>query len=375
MNFQGQHRKEVQPADPVDGASADAARTGGEPGKKRGKGLRSRYAWIGTAASIVLVAVSLGVLWKLVQSVTWSEVKGALAAATAEQLGLALLFVGISYLFLTGYDALALRQLKIKVPYRITALASFTSYAVSFTLGFPLLTAGTIRYWIYARQGLSASKIAALTVIAGFTFWLGMGVVLGLSLIIEAGQLAGLAFTSIELNKGVGFAALALVLGYLVWVSAKRRSVTVKHWRLELPGASVSIGQMLVGIGDVCAAAATLYVLLPQETNLGFTTFLAIYVLGAMLGIASNAPGGIGVFEATVLLALSHLPRDEVLTSLLLFRGCYYVVPFVTALAMLGLYEIVKRAGGAQDASREAGPPEGTAGPSGKSWPDEPGPR
>ncbi|WP_213785635.1 lysylphosphatidylglycerol synthase domain-containing protein, partial [Klebsiella aerogenes] len=78
-----------------------------------------------------------------------------------------------------------------------------------------------------------------------------------------------------------------------------------------------------------------LYVLLPQETTLGFTTFLAIYVLAAMLGIASNAPGGIGVFEATVLLALSSLPRNEVLTSLLLFRGCYYVVPFVTALAML----------------------------------------
>ena len=88
----------------------------------------------------MLFAVSLGVLWKLVQSVSWAEVRSAIAAATAEQLGLAFLFVGVSYLFLTGYDALALRQLKIKVPYRITALASFTSYAVSFTLGFPLLT-------------------------------------------------------------------------------------------------------------------------------------------------------------------------------------------------------------------------------------------
>lgn len=363
MNFQGQHRDDVASAEPVEEAA--------EPQASEKRVRRSRYAWIGTAASLILSAVSLGVLWKLVQSVSWDEVRGALAAASARQLGLAFLFVGVSYVFLTGYDALALRQLRIKVPYRITALASFTSYAVSFTLGFPLLTAGTIRYWIYARQGLTASKIAALTVIAGFTFWLGMGVVLGLSLIIEAGQLAGLAFTSIELNQGVGFAALLAVLGYLAWVSAKRRSVTVKHWRLELPGASVSIGQMIVGIGDVCAAAAVLYVLLPQETGIGFTTFLAIYVLAAMLGIASNAPGGIGVFEATVLLALSSLPRNEVLTSLLLFRGCYYVVPFVTALAMLGLYEIVKRAGGARDEGRVAAPPEGKAGPSGKSWPDQ----
>ncbi|WP_204350100.1 hypothetical protein, partial [Serratia marcescens] len=68
------------------------------------------------------------------------------------------------------------------------------------------------------------------------------------------------------------------VVGYLGWVSLKRRSVKIKHWRLELPGASVSFGQMLVGIGDVCAAAAVLYVLLPSGLTIGFTTFLAIYV-------------------------------------------------------------------------------------------------
>ena len=344
MNVHDQHRgtRDQAERDPTGTTLPGATEPADAAARKRG---RSRYAWLGTAASIILFAVSLGVLWKLVQTVTWADLRKAFVEAGSEQLGLAFLFVFVSYLFLTGYDALALRQLRVKVPYRITALASFTSYAVSFTLGFPLLTAGTIRYWIYARQGLSAAKIAALTVIAGFTFWLGMGVVLGLSLIIEASQLAGLAFTSIRINQGVGLFALALVLGYLGWVSAKRRHVTIRQWRLELPGASVSLGQMVVGIGDVCAAAAVLYVLMPAGLSIGFTTFLAIYVLAAMLGIASNAPGGIGVFEATILLALSSLPREQVLGSLLLFRICYYVVPFVTALAMLGAYEIVKRAG------------------------------
>ena len=357
MSFSGQQGKAVD-AKAMDVKAMDvkaltapeareAERTDDRAGTAAGETRRSparRYAWLGTAASIVLFGVSLGVLWRLVQTVTWAELHAAFTSATGSQLALAFGLVAVSYLFLTGYDALALRQLRIKVPYRITALASFTSYAVSFTLGFPLLTAGTIRYWIYSRQGLSAAKIAALTVIAGFTFWLGMGVVLGLSLIIEAGQLASLTFTSIRLNQGIGFAALLLVVGYLGWVSLKRRSVTVRHWRLELPGASVSIGQMVVGIGDVCAAAAVLYVLLPPGLTIGFTTFLAIYVLAAMLGIASNAPGGLGVFEATILLALAKLPRDQVLGSLLLFRLCYYLAPFVLALAMLGAYEIVKRA-------------------------------
>ncbi len=304
---------------------------------------RSRYAWLGTAASVVLLIAAIVVLWQLSEEITWDKLSSALTGVSSYQLGVAFFFVFISYLFLTGYDALALKQLKLKVPYRITALASFTSYAVSFTLGFPLLTAGTIRYWIYSGRGLSASKIAALTVIAGFTFWLGMGVVLGLSLIVEASQLAGLAFTSIRVNQFVGVAALFAVLGYLAWVSVKRRYITVKQWQLELPGATVSFSQMLVGIGDVCAAAAVLYVLMPADMQLGFSTFVAIYVLAAMLGIASNVPGGAGVFEATIMLALSYLPRGEVLGSLLLFRVCYYLVPFALALAMLGIYEVMRR--------------------------------
>jgi len=123
----------------------------------------------------------------------------------------------------------------------------------------------------------------------------------------------------------------------------KRRYIKVRHWQLELPGATVSFSQMVVGIGDVCAAAAVLYMLMPEGLNLPFTTFLAIYVLAAMLGIASNAPGGIGVFEATILLALSYLPRESVLGSLLLFRVCYYLVPFALALVMLGIYEGMQR--------------------------------
>lgn len=338
MNFAGQPKK-LSSAEPIDSTDAeiDAA-----PLKPK-RSFQGRYAWIGTVASIVIFAVSIGVLWKLAETVTWAEFRAAFTAATPGQIGLAFGFVGISYLFLTCYDALALRQLRISLPYRTTALASFTSYAVSFTLGFPLLTAGTIRYWIYSNKGLSGAKIAALTVIAGFTFWLGMGVVLGLSLIVEAGQLAALTFTSIRINQGVGLTALIIVVAYLAWVSLKRRSVKVKGWRLELPGASVSVSQMIVGIGDVCAAAATLYVLLPAGLTFGFSTFVAIYVLAAMLGIASNAPGGLGVFEATILLALSSLPRDQVLGSLLLFRLCYYLVPFVVALAMLGAYEVLRR--------------------------------
>jgi uncharacterized membrane protein YbhN (UPF0104 family) len=209
-------------------------------------------------------------------------------------------------------------------------------------LGFPLLTGGTVRYRIYGSRGISAGKVASLTVVAGLTFWLGMGAVLGWNLIAQADQLAPLARTSPGIVRAVGGAAAALVLGYLLWVSLARRSVTVQGWRLELPGIKLSLGQMLIGAADVCLAAAVLYVLLPANA-IGFGSFLAIYVMAVMLGIASHAPGGLGVFEATVLLALSHLPREPVLGALLLFRVCYYLAPFMVALGCLGGFEILHR--------------------------------
>ena len=327
-----------------DPAGQDPGGDPAAPAEERRARHRRRYAWLGTLASVVLFVISLGVLGKLVSTVTWAELRTAFLAATPDQIGLAIVLVVVSYLFLTCYDALALRQLKLKVPYRTTALASFTSYAVSFNLGFPLFTAGTVRYWIYSAQGLSPGRIAALTIVAGFTFWLGMAAVLGISLIREAGPLSHLTYTSALFNQGLGAAVLAAVLAYLAWVTVKRRSVKVRGWRLELPGLKLSLSQMLVGAGDVCAAAGVLYVLLPAGHGLSFETFVAIYVLAAMLGIASHAPGGLGVFEATVLLALSGLPRESVLGALLLFRVCYYLLPFVVALAALGAYEIAKRA-------------------------------
>jgi len=302
-----------------------------------------RFAWIGTAASVLLFATSLVVLWHIVSEVDIAELKAAFTAASARQIGLAVLFTIVSYCLLTCYDALALRQLKAAISYRTTALASFTSYAVSFTLGFPLLTAGTVRYWIYSPKGLGGGKVASLTVIAGLTFWLGMGAVLAWSLIREAGSLAALVYTNIKINQLIGLIAALLVAGYFVWVSLKKRAVKVQGWRLELPGFRLSLGQMLIGAGDVCAGAGVLFVLLPGGHNISFETFLAVYVFAAMLGIASHAPGGLGVFEATILLALSQYPREPVLGALLLFRIIYYLVPFMVALALLGAYEIRNR--------------------------------
>ncbi|MCI0598222.1 MAG: UPF0104 family protein [Beijerinckiaceae bacterium] len=289
--------------------------------------------------SLAIAAFSLYILGRAISAVSPGALRQAIAATSAEQIATAALLTAVSYLALTGYDGLALRQLKLRVPYKTTALASFTSYAISFTLGFPLITAGTVRYWIYSQAGLTASKVASLTVIAGVTFWCGNVFVLGAGLTFHASAISAINRLYPILNVLMGLAILATVLAYLIWVTVKRRQVNIKGFRLELPGLGLTLGQITLGVIDQCAAAGALYALLPGHAQIDYFTFAATYVFACILGVASNAPGGIGVFEAAMLKAVPVASGEALLASLVLFRVIYYLVPFLFALAFIGAHE------------------------------------
>src|SRR5262249_32783975 len=155
--------------------------------------------------------------------------------------------------------------------YRTTALASFTSYAISFTLGFPLVTGGAVRYWIYGPAGLSAGKVASLTLIAGVTFWLGMGLIVGLGLLIEAPAISEINHFHAIIHQASAVGRIAVLPAYLPFVSRRNAKPVILHVRL--PGPLLTLGQMALGVIDVCAAAGALYVLLPKSHGLAFMTF------------------------------------------------------------------------------------------------------
>ncbi len=305
---------------------------------------RRRIGRIGALVLSVSIAIlSVFVLMRTFMQINLSDLRSAMAETSGQQVTLAFAGTAVSFLALTGYDALALRQLRLHVPYPTTALASFTSYAVSFTLGFPLITAGTVRYWIYSSKGLSAGKVASLTVVAGLTFWLGMILVIGIGFAIRANGVSHLDHLDPTINRMIGIAVIALLGVYLVWAAKGRRHAKIQGFRLELPGFWLTVGQMCLGLIDVCAAAGVLFVLLSPPRAIDYLTFVTVYVFASLLGIASNAPGGIGVFEATMLKTIPAHSEAALFASLLLFRIIYYLVPFVLALALLGANESIKR--------------------------------
>jgi hypothetical protein len=298
---------------------------------------------LGGLASLAVFTLAGFILASVISSVKFSDVRAAIAALSAEQVLGSLLLTALSYVALTGYDALALVHLGLRVRYRVAALASFASYAFSFNLGFPVVTAAAVRYWIYSRVGVSAVQVANVTVIAGVTFWLGMTAVVGAGLIARASEIGAIDKLPAFVNFGLGVLVTAGVGWYVVWVSARRRRVKLRGHLFELPGFVPTVGQTILGVVDLCCAAAALYALLPQDVSLDFFTFVSVYVFACILGVISHAPGGIGVFEATMLNALPAQSQESLLASLLLFRVIYYFLPFILALAFLGADEGSRR--------------------------------
>ena len=306
---------------------------------------RRRRLWkiAGTTFSIAILVLSLVVLVRTFSTISYWDLRAAIQATQSRQILLAFLFTATSYISLTGYDAVALRQLKLRVGYGKTALASFASFSVAFTLGFPLFTAGTVRYWIYSQAGVSAAKVASLTLIAGVSFWLGMILIIGVSFMGRPSTIADVDHLRPWINFLIGLAATGALLAYLFWVGRERRRTYIQGLKLELPGLGLTIWQIVLGVADLCSATAALYVLLPAGHGMDFLSFAATYVLACLLGIASNIPGGIGAFEATMLNSVPVPSVEAMLASLLLFRVIYYLVPFVFALALLGAHESMRR--------------------------------
>jgi uncharacterized membrane protein YbhN (UPF0104 family) len=297
---------------------------------------------LGVTLSVGIVGFSIFIFARTLVMIDLAQFESAFRATEFDQILAALGFSAISYLALTGYDALALRHLSVRIPYRLTALASFTSYAISFTLGFPLVTGGAVRFWLYGPAGLSPGKIASLTIVAGITFWLGMGLVLASGFLFDAGAIAEINQFPLALNRAIGAGLIGVLLVYLAWVTRLRAQGRGAVMHFRLPGLWLTLGQTALGVIDVCAAAGALYVLLPGGHSVRYFAFAALYSFAAMLGIASHSPGGLGVFEATMIKGVGGSP-DRLLAALLLFRVIYYVVPFVLALALLGAHEAARR--------------------------------
>jgi uncharacterized membrane protein YbhN (UPF0104 family) len=298
------------------------------------------FSRLGVALSIAIVVVAVVMLYRILRDIDPEELLDALEATDWRTLGIAGSFVAAGYLTLTFYDLFALRTIgRSEVPYRVAALASFTSYAVGHNVGASVFSGGAVRYRIYSAWGLSVIEVTKICFVAGLTFWLGNATVLGLGVLDAPQQAADIDQLPLWLNRVLAVAVLVILAGYVAWVWVKPRVIGREGWQVALPGGPLTLVQIVIGILDLACCALAMYWLVPDEPHLGFVPVAVIFVAATLLGFASHAPGGLGVFDATMMIALWQFDKEDLLAGLLLFRLLYYIIPFVLSLAILGTRE------------------------------------
>src|SRR5438105_1874349 len=312
---------------------------------------------VGVVVSGTVIGIACYVLYHMLRGIDVNEVIEAIKGTELHQIVLAALFVAAGYFTLTFYDLFAVRAIGRKeVPYRVNALAAFTSYSIGHNVGASVFTGGAVRYRIYSAWGLNAIDVAKICFLAGLTFWLGNAAVLGLGICYHPEAAANIDQLPPWLNRIVAIAIIIGLVSYVGWVWMKPRTVGRGPWSVVLPGGALTLLQIVIGIVDLGFCALAMYMLVPDEPNLGFVVVAVIFVSATLLGFASHSPGGLGVFDAAMLVGLWQMDKEDLLAGMLLFRLLYYYAPFLVSVILLTLRELVlgarlKRLGGPQPVS------------------------
>src|SRR6201996_5525397 len=297
---------------------------------------------LGVAISVTVIGIACYVLYHMLRDIDLNEVVEAIRSTEPKSIALAALFVAAGYFTLTFYDLFAMRAIgRSDIPYRVNALAAFTSYSIGHNVGASVFTGGAVRYRIYSGWGLNAIDVAKICFIAGLTFWLGNAAVLGLGIAYHPEAASAVDQLPSWLNRLLAIAIITCLVAYVVWVWLRPRNVGRGPWTVVLPGGPLTLLQIAIGIVDLGFCALAMYELVPDEPNLGFVVVAVIFVSATLLGFASHSPGGLGVFDAAMLVGLWQMDREDLLAGMLLFRVLYYIAPFVISVILLTFREVI----------------------------------
>ncbi|MCC7201971.1 MAG: bifunctional lysylphosphatidylglycerol flippase/synthetase MprF [Nitrospirae bacterium] len=293
---------------------------------------------------IVLFAIALFVIRQELSEYHYHDIVRHLHELQANHVFLAFILTIASYLVLTGYDALSLRYINYPLSYFKIALASFTGYAFSHNVGFAMLSGGSVRFRLYSIWGLSAVDVTKVVIFNGLTFWTGFLTVGSIVFLLEPLTIPPSLHFPFSSAHVLGLTFLVIVAGYVLLSIFAKRPFRFKELEFSVPSLKFSFAQIVISAIDWSLAGSVLFFLLPSETALSYPEVMGIFLLAQIAGLASQVPGGLGVFETVVLIFLSErMTPSAVLGSLIAYRGIYYLLPLAVATVLLGAHELMLR--------------------------------
>ena len=303
------------------------------------------YVW--PIFGLVAVVVSLYFLSK--------EFKGeSVASGVFHQLGsislldyvLAVLSALLAYAALAWYDRIALLHLGINwISLPFVAVCSFTTYALSHTIGVSVFSGAMVRYRAYSSKGLTAAQVAVLVAICSITFALGVLLLGGAVLVFEPQELRRVAgmlphvLNNTTIARIIGAGSLVVVAAYVAGSVLRLPPFRVAGFEIFYPKPEIAARQFIAAPLELIGATGIIYFTLPEAGNPGFFVVLAIFLGSFSAALVSNAPAGAGVFDLIFINALPTIPKAKVLAAVLMFRLFYLLIPLAFAIVVVILFE------------------------------------
>lgn len=284
-------------------------------------------AWGSGLLAVGVIALAMCFLLHRLSNLDRNAIVHALATLSPEALGGCAILTGGSFLALGAYDTVAVRSI---AGHRVSPgrawLAGAVANAISNTLGFHAITGTAVRYRLLSRSGLSGPEVAGVTALSWTA--LGLGFATMLSLAVAVSPQSG------QWQRFCALGSFGLILLSTRLLGSGKR-LRAGPCTLQLPSGKVALVQMGLGAVEMASAIGALFVLMPGPDGISFPAFSTLYIGAVLLGIASHAPGGIGVFEAAMLAMAGRRDASGVVAALLAYRLIYNVAPFLLASLVL----------------------------------------
>lgn len=281
---------------------------------------------------------------------TWSQysfddVMRALTSIPKTNLALGLLFAACSYFCLAWNDWLGVRYAGKPLPFRQTALASFTGLSIGHNVGLAALSSGAVRYRFYTRWGLGGEEIAKIIVFCGATVALGLSTLGAVGLYLRPEDAAKMTGLDVGTVSVLALACLVFPILYLILSATLRRPLKIRNRSFELPRFRLAAGQVIVGTVNFTFVAACLHQMLSALGDASYLKVATASITANIAAIISHVPGGLGVLEATI---VHVMPGAESIAAVIAYRVIYYFIPLAIGIPLLIGSEVVLKA---QDSS------------------------
>ena len=295
---------------------------------------RTGRAALARRAGVVLAFVLVvGALAFALRGVNMAELETAVLRQPPLHLVVCLALTAVSFACLALYDVVGVHvAARGRVRMGLALLAGATSAAIANTLGFHAFSGSAVRAHLYLPAGLKGSEVARVVSMSWLSLVAGNMTMLAGAELYQAATGPDPAWHA---TLGIGLEALLLL--WLAWLVRGPREIVLGRFRLPLPPASLALMLMALGAVESGTAIGALYVLLPADLTPPFDVFAVGCIAAVILGVLSHAPGGLGVFEASMTAILAGRGRPDLLAALLLFRLLYNLLPFVLSVFVLGV--------------------------------------